>query len=186
MCSRATRCRRANCCWLLDDMQARATTGHGGERVKAAEAMLEAVTQNGTREQRQVSALEIEKNRLDRDQAQHNLEALMKLQSTGAASASEVQAAEQQLAAIEANLNATEQSARNRYSPLEVARARAALADAEASAAAARDVVNKMAFRAPIAGTVYSLDARPTEFAEGGKVLLQMADLNHDAGTRLL
>jgi HlyD family secretion protein len=164
---------------VLDDVQARARLASSESAVKAAEAMVEAFTQNGTLEQRQVSALEIEKNRLDRDQARHNLEALKKLQSTGAASASEVQAAEQQLAAIEANLNATELSARNRYSPLEVARARAALADAEAGAAAARDVVNKMAFRAPIAGTVYSLDAKPTEFADGGKVLLQMADLSH-------
>ena len=33
---------------------------------------------------------------------------------------------------------------------------------------------------APAAGTVYSLDAKPTEFAEEGKLLLQLADLHHE------
>src|ERR1035441_5612076 len=33
---------------------------------------------------------------------------------------------------------------------------------------------------APVAGTVYSVNAGPTEFAEEGKLLLQMADLHHE------
>ena len=38
----------------------------------------------------------------------------------------------------------------------------------------------KPQIRAPIAGTVYSVDAARTEYAEQGKLLLQMADLRHE------
>ena len=118
--------------------------------------------------------------RIDRNQARHDLEALIKLKSTGAASASEVAAARQRLDTAEASLHASEQSANSRYSPAEVARAQAALADAEANLAAARQVVAQTAIHAPVAGTVYSLDAARTEYAEQGKLLLQMADLSHE------
>ena len=134
-------------------------------------------THNGTQEQRQMAAGDIARARLERDQAQHDLDALTKLNSTGAASASEVSAARERLQTAEASLHASEQSASSRYSPAEVARAQAALADAEANLAAARQVVAQTAIRAPVAGTVYSVDAARTEFAEQGKLLLQMADL---------
>jgi HlyD family secretion protein len=61
-----------------------------------------------------------------------------------------------------------------------VERARAGLADAQANLAAARQVVAETAVRAPVAGTVYSLDAGRTEFVEAGKLLLQLADLHHE------
>jgi HlyD family secretion protein len=165
---------------VLDDMDARARLATAESGVKTAQAALEAATQNGTLEQRQAAAAELSRDRIDRDQAQRNLDALTKLSSTGAASASEVAAARQQLDTAEANLRAAEESAHGHYSAAEVARAQAALTDAEANAAAARDVVAKTSYRAPIAGTVYTIDARPTEYAEAGKVLLQMADLEHE------
>jgi HlyD family secretion protein len=52
------------------------------------------------------------------------------------------------------------------------------LADAEAGLAAARDIEARTAPRAPIAGTVYSLGVGRSEFAEEGKLLLQLADLH--------
>jgi HlyD family secretion protein len=165
---------------VLDDVEARARLASAESGVKSAQAALETATQNGTMEQRQAAAAELARDRIDRDQAQRNLEALTKLNATGAASASEVAAARQQLDTAEANIRAAEESAHGHYSAAEVTRAQAALADAEANAAAARDVVGKTSFRAPIAGTVYSVDARPTEYAEAGKVLLQMADLEHE------
>jgi HlyD family secretion protein len=165
---------------VLDDVEARARLASAESGVKSAQVSLESATQNGTLEQRQAAAAELARDRIDRDQAQRNLEALTKLSSTGAASASEVAVARQQLDTAEANIRAAEESTRGHFSPAEVARAQAALADAEANAAAARDVVAKTSFRAPIAGTVYSVDARPTEYAEAGKVLLQMADLGHE------
>jgi HlyD family secretion protein len=165
---------------VLDDVEARARLATAESGVKTAEAMVEAATQNGTQEQRQASAAELQRDQLDLDQAQRNLNALARLRTTGAASASEVAAAQQQLDSSKANLNAASQSAHGRYSTAEIDRARAALADAQAGAAAARDVLSRTSYRSPIAGTVYSVEAHPTEFAEAGKVLLQMADLHHE------
>jgi HlyD family secretion protein len=165
---------------VMDDVQARARLATADSGVKAAQAALYAVTHNGTQEQRQMVAGDIARNRLERDQARRDLDALLKLKSSGAASASEVAAAQQRLDAAEASLHAFDQSANNRYSPAEVARAQAELTGAEANLAAARQVVAQTSIHAPVAGTVYSLDARPTEFAEEGKLLLQMADLHHE------
>ncbi|HVZ83033.1 MAG TPA: efflux RND transporter periplasmic adaptor subunit [Terracidiphilus sp.] len=164
----------------LDDTEARARLATAVSAVKAAQASLEAAEHNGTLEQRQASAADITRAQLDRDQAQRNLDALTKLNASGAASAGEVAAARQQLQTAEATLSAAQQSAKTRYSPAEMARAQAALTDAEANAAAARAVLDQTQMRAPIAGTVYSVDASATEFTEEGKVLLQMADLHHE------
>jgi HlyD family secretion protein len=164
----------------LDDVQARAHEATAESGVKAAQAALEAATHNGTQQERQISAGDIARARLDRDQARRDLEALTKLKSTGAASASEVAAAQQRLDTAEATLHASVESSQSRYSPAEVERARAGLADAQANLAAARQVVAETAVRAPVAGTVYSLDAGRTEFVEAGKLLLQLADLHHE------
>jgi len=91
-----------------------------------------------------------------------------------------VSAARQRLDTAAASLHASEESANSRYSPAEVARAQAALADAEASLAAARQVVAQTVIRAPMAGTVYSVDAERTEYAEQGKLVMQMADLTNE------
>jgi len=164
----------------LDDVQERAHEATAESGVKSAQAALEAATHNGTRQERQAAAADIERARLERNDARHGLEALTKLNSTGAASNSEVAAARQRLDLAETNLRALEESSKSRYSQAEVARARAALADAEASLRAARQVVAQTAVRAPAAGTVYSLDASHTEFVEEGKMVAQLADLHHE------
>jgi HlyD family secretion protein len=162
---------------LLDDTDARAREATAQSGVKSAQAALDAATHNGTQEQRQMSEGEIARAKLERQQAQSDLDALIKLNSIGAASASEVNAARQRLQSAEASLHASEESSNSRYSPAEIARAQAALADAQANLAAARKIVTQTAIRAPIAGTVYSVDAAHTEYAEQGKLLLQIADL---------
>ncbi len=164
---------------VLDDVDARARVATAESGVKAAEAALEAATHNGTQAERQAAAADITRSQLDRDQAQHDLDALVKLQATGAASPSEVTSAKQRLDSAKANLHASDQSANNRYSPAEVERARAALADAEANLAAARHVESQTIIRAPIAGTVYTVNAGHTEFVEQGKLLFEIADLHH-------
>jgi HlyD family secretion protein len=162
----------------LDDVDARARVAAAESGLKAAQAQLDAATHNGTQEQQQATAADIARAKLDHNQAERDLNALVKLNMTGAASASEVGAAKQRLAGTTETLDAAEMSGRNRYSPAEVERARAALADAEANLAAARDTEDKMTVRAPIAGTVYSMDVQPTSFVESGKLMMQIADLS--------
>ena len=164
----------------LDDLDARARLASANTAVKTAQAALEAATHNGSQEQRQASEAELARNRMDRDQAQRNLDALQKLSTSGAASQSEIAAAREQLASADASLKATQQSASGRYSPAEIARTQAALEEAEANSKAARELVANCAYRAPVTGTVYSIDTRKSEFAEAGKILLQMADLTKE------
>jgi HlyD family secretion protein len=164
----------------LDDVQAWARLATAESGLKAAQAEVEAATHNGTQQERQTAAADTTRSQLERDQARRDLDAVVKLNATGAASPSEVAAARQRLETAEATLHASEQSAQSRYSPAEVERAQAALADAEAGLAAAREVVAESSYYAPVAGTVYGLYAGRTEFVEEGKLLLQMADLKHE------
>jgi len=164
---------------VLDDVQPRARLATAESGVKTAEAALEAATHNGTQQERQMSAGDVARAQLDRDQAQHDLDALIKLKATGAASAAEVAAAQERVDNAQASLHASSQSANSRYSPAEVARAQAALTDAQANLAAAQQVVSQTMIHAPVAGTVYLLNVGRTEFVEEGKLLLQVADLHH-------
>ena len=164
----------------LDSVEARARLATAESSVKAAQAALEAATHNGTQQERQSAAADGTRARLECDEARREVEALSKLQATGAASASEVAAAHQRLESAEANLLALEQSAHRRYSPAEIERARAALGSAEASLAMERQVVAQTVIHAPVSGTVYSLNAERGEFVEQGKLLLQVADLHRE------
>jgi HlyD family secretion protein len=164
----------------LDDVQARAREATAESGVKAAQAALEAATLNGSQQERQMAAADETRARLERDEAHRSLDALVKLNAAGAASNNEVAVARQRLDSAEASLNALKQTSKSRYSPAEVERARAALADAEANLAAAQQVVAQTSVHAPAAGTIYSVDAGRTEFVEEGKLLLQLADLHHE------
>ena len=164
----------------LDDVAARAQVASAESAVKTAQAALDAATHNGTQAEQQASAAEMEQDRLARDQAQHDLDALTKLAATGAAAPGEVAAARERLETAQASLNAAEQSAQHRYSPAEIARAQAALNDAEAALEAARHVEAQTALYAPVTGTIYTMDAAPSQFAETGKLLVEMADLHNE------
>lgn len=165
---------------VLDDLQAKARLASAESGVKSAQAAVEAATHNGTLQERQISASDIARERLERDQARRDLDALVRLNSTGAASQGEVAAARQRLETAEAALHASEEGAHSRFSSAEIERAQAALAEAQANLAAARQVVAQTAIRAPAAGTVYSVSAARSEFVEQGKLLLQLADLHHE------
>jgi len=162
----------------LDDVQARARLASAESGVKAAQAQLDAATHNGTMQERQGAAADLARTRIERDQARASLDALTKLKSAGAASASEVTAAQERLDTADAALHAAEQSSQSRYAPTDIAHAQAALAEAESGLAAARDVETRTAPHAPVAGTVYALNAGRSEFAQEGQMLMQIADLH--------
>jgi len=164
----------------LDDVAARAQVASAESAVKTAQASLDAAEHNGTQAEQQAASAEMEQDRLARDQAQHDLDALTKLAATGAAAPGEVTAARERLETAQASMNAAQQSAQHRYSPGEIARAQAALNDAEAALAAARHIEAQTAYNAPVTGTIYTMNAAPSEFTETGKLLVEMADLRNE------
>jgi HlyD family secretion protein len=164
----------------LDDVASRAQVASAESSVKTAQSALDAATHNGTQAEQQTASAEVEQDRLARDQAQHDLDALTRLASTGAASSSEVTAARERLQTAQASLNAAQQSSQHRYSSGEIARAQAALNDAEAALAAAQHIEAQTAIYAPVTGTIYTMDAALSQYTEAGKLLVEMADLRNE------
>ena len=164
----------------LDDVQAQAQVASAQSGLKTAQAMLYAATHNGSQVEQQAAAAEVEQDQLALSQAQQNLDALIKLAAAGAAAPGEVTAARSRLDTAQASLSAAQKSAQDRYAPVDVARAQAAVSDAEAALAAAQHVLAQTAIYAPVAGTVYMMDAAPSQYAEQGKLLLEMANLEHE------
>jgi HlyD family secretion protein len=162
----------------LDDMNARAHVATAESALRSAEATYDAIRQGGTLEERQSLNSTLSRSKLDLADAQRQLAALQKLQTTGAASASEVASAQQRVAVAQDNMTSNETREHTRYSPSEIERSRAAVADAQATFAAARSVLDRTTYRAPIDGVAYAVPIGRSDFVEEGKLLLEVADLS--------
>lgn len=162
----------------LDDAAARAEAARALARLRAAEAQLSAVHSGGTQEQVLTTRSELVKARAERDSAQRNLEALRRLQERGAASAAEVQAAENRLKSAQAEVTLLEQKQTGRFSRPEVARAQAEHEEARAAYAAAAELVAQSNVRSPRAGLVYSLPLREGAYVHPGDLLLEVGELS--------
>jgi len=163
----------------LDDVAARARVATAESGLRSAQASNDTIVHGGTLEERQSLSATITRDKLDLENRQRELAALKKLQTTGAASASEVQTIEQRVTLAQDTLNTDQARQQTRYSPAERDRSSAAVADAQANLLAARSVLNQTTIRAPISGTVYSIPVGHSDFVEEGKLLLEMADLKN-------
>jgi HlyD family secretion protein len=161
----------------MDDGDAMARLATAVAGLRGAQASYDAMMKGGTQEERLSLNGDLTKASMDRDQAQHDLAALEKLQAEGAASAAEVSSAKNRLASANDSIALLEKRKSSRYDSTDLAHTKAALEDAQASYAAAQAVVNQANVKAPFAGTVYSIPVSKTEFVQQGDKLLQMADL---------
>jgi HlyD family secretion protein len=161
----------------MDDTDARSKLATAIAALRGAQASYDAMMKGGTQEERLTLNGDMAKTQMDRDQAQRDVVALEKLQTQGAASSAEVAAAKDRLAAANSSLALLEKKKSGRYDSADIAHAKAALDDAQAGFAAAREVVNQANVKAPFAGTVYSVPVSKSEFVQQGDKLLQMADL---------
>jgi HlyD family secretion protein len=161
----------------LDDADAVAHSVGALATLRGAQANYQATEQGGTQEERYSLAGELAKAQMDRDQAQHDLDALRKLVAQGAAAPSEVASAQQRLDAANTSVATLEKRQTARFSPADIAHVKADLEQAQAAYSAASTVVADSNVRAPFAGTVYSLPVSVSEYVHPGDLLLQMADL---------
>jgi HlyD family secretion protein len=162
----------------MNDSDARARLATAYAALKGAQESYNAMVQGGTQAERLALGGETAKAQIDRDQAQRDLDALTRLQSSGAASASEVAGAQERLDTDNAALANLQQRKTGSYGAGDIGRAKAALADAQAGYAAAQQAVNEANIRAPFAGTVYRIPVSRTEYVNQGDLLLAMADLS--------
>lgn len=161
----------------LDDAEVRSQAARALARLRAAEAALKAVQAGGSQEEVLTTRSELVKARTEAEAARRNLEAMRRLQQRAAASAAEVQEAENRLQRAQAQVNLLEQKQTARYSAPEVARVRAEQAEAQATYAAAQGLLRQTNIRSPLSGTVYSLPIRQGAYVNPGDLLVQVADL---------
>ena len=162
----------------LNDAEAREQAARALSQISAADADFNAVKNGGTQEEVLTVDADLAKARTERDAAQHNLDALQRLQQQGAASPGEVRNAQDQLARAQADVKLLEQKQHDRYSKPEVARVDSQKEAAQASYRAAQDVLSQLDVRAPFDGVVYSLPAKQGAYVNPGDLILQEADLS--------
>jgi HlyD family secretion protein len=163
---------------VLDDANVRAHAAQAETQVKAAQAELSSAERGGTQEEVLSLDDQLVKASTDRDSAQHNLDALKKLQQQGAATAGEVRAAQDALSIADAQLTFLRQKQTKRYSQAELDHLDAQKTGAQASYSAEQDILAQTNVRAPFDGIVYSLPVKQGGFVAGGDLLLEMADLS--------
>jgi HlyD family secretion protein len=161
----------------LDDADARANAARALAQLRSAEADLKAVQSGGTREEVITNQAELNRAQAELGAAQRNLDAVRKLQQTGAASPAELSDAEARLKNAQTQVNLLQQKTTNRYSSAELQRAQAALEQARAGYTAAEDQLGKSNIRSTVSGTVYSLPVKQGTFVNPGDPLIQVADL---------
>lgn len=162
---------------VLDDADIRTEAARSLAQLKAAQADLVASERGGTQEEVLGLEPQLVKARTERDAAQRNFDALKRLQAQGAASAGEVEDAQNSLSRANAQLDFLEQKKSKRYSNVEIARVEAQRGQAQAAYDAAQDSLSKANVRAPFNGIVYALPVKEGGFVSTGELLLQVADL---------
>jgi HlyD family secretion protein len=162
----------------LDDGDLRSQAARAQAQMKAAQADQADLSTGGTREEVLTLDSQLIKARSARNDAQRNLDALRRLQQQGAASAGEVQQAEEALQRAQADTTLLEQKQKDRYSKPEVAKVQAHAAEAQAAYDAAEDALRKSSVRAPFDGIVYTLPVKQGAYVQAGDLLLQEGDLS--------
>ncbi len=161
----------------MDSADARTRLEQARASLAGAIANEKALRAGGTPEERYTFGGQLDQARTEERAAEQALATLQKLAGQGAASPSEVAQAQSRLSGDRANLQVLEQRQGARTAP-DLAQAQAEVSEARMAVAAAEDALDKSNVRAPFAGTVYSVSASPTEYAQQGDRLLQIADLN--------
>ena len=163
----------------MDDRYALSTLAHAQSGLKASEQALSAMEQGGTQEERNSIAADLSRAQLQRQQDLTALESLKKLQQSGAASASEVAAAQHRLQVDESTIQSLQQRTTNRYGQADRAKVQADLVDARAAVSAAQGALSRADIRSPILGTVYYLPVSRFDMVNVNDDLVSVADLSH-------
>jgi HlyD family secretion protein len=162
----------------MDDADAVAKLAAANATLRTAEATLHDMEQGGSQEEHITLSGDLSRAQLQQQQATKDVAALKQLEQKGAASASEVAAAEQRLQNATSSLQGLQMRTTQRYSPADKIRVQAQVSDARAAVAAAQSTYDAYNIRTPKAGTVYSIPVSTYDFVPAGENLVDVADLN--------
>ena len=151
----------------------------GGEaRVAEAQANLSALEAGG----KPAELVEIENSlkqaQLQLQQEQKDYGALQRLEQKQAATAAEVDAAQQKVKQSEAGIQGLEQRRKSLVGKADVAAARARLQDAQAAFDLARERAAQSVVRAPMAGVIYGLAVRTGGYLNPGDLVADVGNLD--------
>jgi HlyD family secretion protein len=157
----------------LDDADARSQLARAQAQLKQAESGSGDVQiQNAT------SQADLTKVTLERDEAQRSLQALQRLKERGAASQSEVDAAQDRLNKANADISVLQHRTGQQAVQTRDASAQASIENARVAITAARQLIADSNITAPFDGTVYLLPAKRGNYVNAGDLLLDVADLS--------
>lgn len=162
----------------MDDAEAVSRLATAKATLRTAEANLQDLQQGGTHDERIGLHSDLNRAQMQQQQAEKDLAALRQLQQKGAASASEVVAAEQRLQTANAGLDVLKTRTAQRYGTTDIARAEAQVDEAKAAVTAAESNLAAVNIRSPLAGSVYSIPVSTYDFVQAGEDLMDVADLN--------
>lgn len=162
----------------MDDSDARSRLAAALSALRNAQAGLQNMEQNGSQEERFSLNNQTSGAALQRAQDARDLATLQRLQASGAASSIEVANAQEKLRQDDNSMQLLHDRKSSRFSPADLSRARAQVADAQATYDAAISIMAQAVVRAPFAGTVYTIPVRQSDFVNAGETLLQMADMS--------
>jgi HlyD family secretion protein len=161
----------------MQDSDAVAKLAAATASLRTAEATLHDLEQGGSQEERLTLNGDMNRLQQQQQQATKDLASMRELQQKGAASGSEVIAAEQRLQVANNALQGTQARSTDRFSTTDKARAQAQVADARASVTAAQSTFDAFNIRTPKSGTVYSIPVSVYDFVPAGENLVDVADL---------
>ena len=162
----------------MNDADAVARLAAAKASLSTAQASMHDLQQGGSQDERIALQGDLSRAKIQQQQAESDLSALKQLQQKGAASASEVAAAEQRLQTANSSLQNVQIRSTQRYSGPDRTRAQAQVADARAAVLAAQSGYANVNVRSPLAGTVYAIPVSQYDFVQAGEDLVDVADLN--------
>jgi HlyD family secretion protein len=162
----------------MDDSEALARLASAKAALASAELSYSQMQQGGSAEERSTFQSNLQAAMFDQQNAARSLATMQRLQAKGAASQSEVQAAQERVDAANTALANAKTRSTLRYEPIDLTTAKAHVDDARAAVAAAQDALAQAIIRSPLSGTVYSVPVSEYDFVPSGDDLLDIADLN--------
>lgn len=154
----------------MNDSDATARLAAANASLSSAQAAVHDMEQGGSQDERLTLDADLSRAKLQQGQASTNLTAIEDLEKKGAASASEVAAAQERLRSANSTLDSLQLRSTGRYSADDKARITAQLNDAKAAVAAAQNGYAAANIRSPLAGTVYSIPVSAYDFVPAGKI----------------
>jgi HlyD family secretion protein len=163
----------------MDDADAKSRLANAQAILQNAIDFGHDLAKGGNSEELHRNQADIASAQLEQQQAADELQTRKTLLAKGAASPAEVSAAQQRLDAANLTLKNAQTHLNTRYDQQETHNAEVHVEEARASVAAAESNLAKVDIRSDIDGTVFNIPYSQYDFVEFGKVILEVADLNH-------